>query len=362
MKKEAIQKRLRALRAQMAKRKVNCLILARPANVTYTTGFLGDDSWAVVSKNRVYLITDSRYIEQARGECPDCKLIERKRPMVEAVGKLMLQLKSISKVEVESSISLKDYRALRKHLDVSVRGVSGIVERLRSCKGAEEVAAVRGAAKIAAKAFNQTIKKIRTGVTESELAGILELEIRRLGGRISFDTIVAFGGSASYPHYQPGLRKLRKADTILIDFGVRFQGYCCDITRCFSTGTVTNRFKRIYRTAELAQAAAIGKVKAGVDIRQIDEAARAVIKDSNLPVYGHGTGHGLGLEVHELPMISPKAEGRLKTGQIITIEPGVYIHKKIGVRIEDDILVTDSGCEILTRQCPKSNSLNVLRR
>jgi len=189
---------------------------------------------------------------------------------------------------------------------------------------------------------------MKSGVTESELAGRLDFEIRKLGARNSFDTIVAFGPNASRPHHQPSKRKLKKRDTVLIDVGARYKGYCSDITRSLAAGKPTRLFERAYDAVQQAQTAAIKMMKAGAEIQQVDAAAREVIGKHDLPVYGHGTGHGLGLEVHELPVVSDKGVGKLKAGQIITIEPGVYIPGKSGVRIEDDVLVTKSGCRILS--------------
>ncbi len=176
----------------------------------------------------------------------------------------------------------------------------------------------------------------------------MDFQIRKLDATNSFDTIVAFGPNASRPHHQPGKRKLKKNDTVLIDFGVKFKGYCCDMTRCFVIGKATAFYKNLFRTVQQAQAAAIKTIKAGAKIETVDTAARNVIAAANLPVYGHGTGHGLGLEVHELPIVSKKAKGKLRAGQVITIEPGVYVPGKSGVRIEDDILGTKTGYKILT--------------
>jgi Xaa-Pro aminopeptidase len=181
----------------------------------------------------------------------------------------------------------------------------------------------------------------------------VDFEIRKAGGNNSYETIVAFGPNASRPHHQPTSRKLRKNDTVLIDFGVRLNGYCCDLTRCFPVGKPSRLYEKVYAAVKLAQAAAIRMVKAGVEISQVDTAAKEIIKKANLPVYGHGTGHGLGLEVHETPLVSSRAKGKLHAGDVITIEPGVYIPGRLGVRIEDDILVANDGCVVLTANCQK---------
>jgi len=243
---------------------------------------------------------------------------------------------------------------LKKNVNARLKSVANIVETVRSSKDSSEIAAIKAAARVAAQAIKQTLRHIKPGLTENELAGMLDFQIRKLGARNSFETIVAFGPNASRPHHQPSKRKLKPKDTILMDFGVRYKGYCCDITRCFVLGRPTAFYKKAYDIVKQAQAAAIKMVKAGVKITQVDAAARQVIEKNDLPVYGHGTGHGLGLEIHESPFLKPEGKGKLNAGQVITIEPGVYIPGKLGVRIEDDVLITETGCKILTRKCPHS--------
>jgi Xaa-Pro aminopeptidase len=349
-----IKKRIKAIRRDLNNRNIDLLMLTKPANVTYTTGFLGDDSWAAVTKARVYLLTDSRYTEQAQGECPTCTIIQRTGPISEAVAKLLKRLKSVQTIVVEKTTSLADFDALRKSLKTRPKAVAGIIEAVRSSKDRSEVATIKTATSIAAQALKQTRRYIEPGVTENELAGILDLQMRKLGATNSFDTIVAFGPNASRPHHQPSKRRLKQRDTILIDFGAKYKGYCSDITRCFAVGRPTAFYERVYSVVQQAQAAAIDMIKAGVELVKIDAAPREAIRKNDLPVYGHGSGHGFGLEIHESPFLKPESKAKLKAGQVITIEPGVYIPGKLGVRIEDDVLVTETGCRILTRNCPHS--------
>jgi len=352
MKPEIIKKRARALRRTLNKKRITCLLLTNPANVTYTTGFLGEDSWALITDRGLWLLTDSRYTEQAQKQCPHSKIIERTEPIAQAAAQLVKKLKSIKTVTVENSASLAAFEALKKNLNTRIRTAENIIEDLRSIKDQNEIAAIKKAAQIAASALKKTIRHIKPGITENELAGTLDFQIRKLAAVNSFPTIVAFGPNASLPHYQPASRKLKKNDTILIDFGVRYKGYCSDITRCFAVGRPTAFYKKLCNAAERAQAAALKMIKAGAEIKKVDAAARSVIAEYDLPVYGHGTGHGLGLQVHEAPTLAANIKGKLKAGNVITIEPGVYIPGKAGVRIEDDILVTKSGYKILTSNCP----------
>ena len=342
----------------MSKKRINCLIVTRPANVTYVTGFLGEDSWAVLTPSRVWLVTDSRYTEQAQKECPSCKIIDRAGPMADAVAELVKKLKSVRTVTVEESTSVAEFEQLKKTVKGRLRTAEDVVESARMIKDETEIAAIKAAASVSTRALRQTLAHIKPGVSESELAGMLDFQIRKLGARNSFETIVAFGPNASRPHHQPGTRKLKKKDTVLIDFGARYKGYCSDITRCFVVGEATAFYMRVFDAVEQAQAAAIKTIRAGAKLADVDSAAREAIAEADLPVYGHGTGHGFGLEIHESPFLKADAKGKLEAGQIITIEPGIYIPGKLGVRIEDDVLVTETGHKTLTRSCSHSPQLS----
>jgi len=348
-----MQRRVGAIRRQLSRGRLDGLILTKPANVTYVTGFSGEDSWALIGRGAVYLLTDSRYTEQARKECPGVKIVERKSPIAQAAGKLLAKWKAAQTIGVENSISLASYQVLKKSLGARLKAAGELVEDLRSIKDEGELALVQAAAGIAAMAFQRAMRHIRPGISESTLAGILDLEMRRQGAKIAFETIVAFGPNASRPHHQPSQRILKGTDTILIDFGARYDGYCCDITRSFAFGRPTAAYCRAYEAVAKAQAAAIRAAWAGVELTAVDAAARNEVRAGGLPVYGHGTGHGFGLEIHETPFLREAVKGKLRAGQVITIEPGVYLPGKLGVRIEDDILITDEGAKILTEACPR---------
>ena len=341
-----ISYRAKAIGASLRKKKLNCLIVTNPANVSYVTGFGGHDSWAVITPRTVYLLTDSRYSEQAQKECVNCRIIERADSMAKSLKKLVARHGKIAAVEASTPVGV--FGDLKKELNVKLKAVSGIIEQLRAVKDAAEISFIEKAGKIAKHALSEVEGFFRPGISESQLAGLIELEIRKAGAKVSFETIAAFGVNASRPHHQPTNRKLRKNDTVLIDFGVMYNGYCCDITRCFGVGRVGRLYEKVYGVVQEAQAAAIRAVMPGVKLAAVDAAAREVIAAANLPVYGHGTGHGLGLEVHEQPIVSAKAKGRLEASMVITIEPAVYMPGKLGIRIEDDVVVTESGCKVLT--------------
>lgn len=351
MSEKTIKQRHKKIRNELEKKRLDGLIVTGATNVTHITGFRGDDSWAIISKRDCYLVTDSRYTEQAQSECSGCKIVERRKTLAEATAKIIGKAKSIGAVGVEDGTSLAVFKALKKHLKVGIKQTKNIVESIRSGKGPGEIRAIRAAVKIASKALRKTLRYIKPGVSEYELAGVLDFQMRKLGGVNSFETIVAFGANASRPHHKPTCRKLKSIDTILIDFGAKKNGYCCDLTRCFVMGKASRLYARSYKAVQEAQQAAINTIRSGVEIARVDAAARAVLARHKLPVYGHGTGHGIGLEVHELPIVAKKRKGKLVAGMVITIEPGVYIPGKVGVRIEDDILVTESGYRNLSMGC-----------
>ncbi|HUT28861.1 MAG TPA: aminopeptidase P family protein [Sedimentisphaerales bacterium] len=360
--KEVLKRRIATARRHLNDKKIHCLILTKPANVTYLTGFSGEDSWAVITRRTLHLLTDSRYTEQAEGECRGCKIIQRDGPIAAATAKLTEKFKSVRTVHVEASASLSDFEALKKRVKVRLKPAAQVIEAVRLNKDSSEISAIRSAARIANRALGRVLRCIKPGITESELAGALDFEIHKLGARNSFETIVAFGPNASRPHHQPGRRKLKNNDSILIDFGARYNGYCSDLTRCFAVGRPSAYYKKVYEAVRQAQAAAIEMVSPGVDVLQVDQAARSVIRNAGLPVYGHGTGHGLGLEIHEGPVVSKEGKGKLKAGMVLTIEPGVYIPGRLGVRIEDDILVTENGFKILSRDSADEVKLAALSR
>ncbi|MHC4123253.1 MAG: M24 family metallopeptidase [Planctomycetota bacterium] len=352
-----IKNRIKAVHSALLKHKLDCIIITKPANVTYVNGFSGDDSWSIITSKKSYLLTDSRYTEQAKKQCRCCKIIEWKNPIAREVAKLLNKQKSVQKIAIESSCSISIFKCLRKILKTRLKTISNTIESIRGTKDNSEIKSISAAANIAANAFRETVKHLKSGISENELAGILDFETRKLTATNSFETIVAFGANASQPHHHPNSRKLRKNDTALIDFGVKYKNYCCDLTRCFIVGKSTALYLKAYETVKKAHDTALKMIKDGIEIKKVDSAARKIIKDSGLPVYGHGTGHGLGLEVHEQPILSSKSKGKLCSGMVITIEPGIYIPGKLGIRLEDDLLVTQNGCETLTKSCPHTISI-----
>lgn len=353
MDQKQITARYRCLRKWLREKKLDGLIITKVENVRYLTNFSGHDSWILLTGRACVLLTDSRYTEQARGECSGCRIFERKEAITKALAAQLGRMGKIRRIGIEQSVSVATLKKVKKDLrslKISVIPVGNRVENIRSVKQPQEIVLISRAARIAWDSLHASLKSLRPGITEQQLTAQLEYEMRMRGAKVGFDTIIAFGPNGSRNHHQPSARKLRKNDTILIDFGAAVGGYTCDITRSFAFGRTGKDYQRAWEAVYAAQQAAIKQIRAGVRTAEVDAAARRIIEQSGFPVYGHGTGHGLGLEVHENPFLSAlDRKGRLTAGQVITIEPGIYLPGKFGIRIEDDILVTEKGCRVLTR-------------
>jgi len=352
MDKKLIQRRLKQLRGFLREKDLDALVLTKVENVRYITNFSGHDSWVLVTEKASILLTDSRYTEQAIGECLGCRIVERKKTITDALAEEVKRHGKIRRLAVEKTIPVGTLMRIRKALHplgTAVVCADSAVEQIRLIKMPAEIQTIRRAAQIAWKCLDAALKSLRTGMTEQQLTAHLEYQMRMRGARPGFDTIIAFGPNGSRNHHQPSGRKLRAHDTILIDFGVSLDGYTCDITRSFGWNKVSGEYRRAWETVYAAQQAAIAKLRDGVPAVEADAAAREVIQRSGFPVYGHGTGHGLGLEVHEMPYLTPlDKKTRLKAGQVITIEPGIYLPGRFGIRLEDDVLITETGAEVLT--------------
>ncbi len=344
--------RLSRLRARLAERDLPALLVTAPANRRYLSGFAGSAGFLLVTAERRVLVTDFRYQEAAALEAGGFeRLIYRKEQELKEALQRLVREAGVSRLGFEAA-----------HLTVSRRGwfgealpgvelvpAEGIVEALRLVKDAGEIARVRRAMALAEEAFTRLLPQVAPGRSERELALELEFTMRRLGADgPSFDFIVASGPRASLPHGQPTGRRLERGDLVVFDFGAVFEGYCSDMTRTVVVGTPDARQQEIHAVVLAAHRAAAAAVRAGVAAGEVDRAAREVIEAAGYgEQFGHGTGHGLGLEVHEERRLGPDREETLAAGMLVTIEPGIYLPGWGGVRIEDTVLVTADGCESL---------------
>ncbi len=328
------------------------LLLTSQPNIFYFTGFTGHDSWAIVDRNRVIIITDGRYLLQAQQQCSSAKIVIRQGSITDAFSKIVKRhrIKSIAIIEEEITLSL--FGKLKKSVEkIAVRKMSGkIIDELREIKSATEITNIKKAIKISEKSFLQAIGEIKIGMSEREFSALLEYKMKLNGAEKSaFDIIVACGRNSAKPHAEASNNKLKASQPIVIDFGVRYKGYCSDLTRTIWLGKMPEYYRRIYEICLNAQRIAISFIRDGIEVGTIDKKARDIIESKGYGKYFlHSTGHGIGLNVHENPVLSQRVKQKLKKGMIVTVEPGIYIPGKGGIRIEDDILVTEQGYEILS--------------
>jgi Xaa-Pro aminopeptidase len=331
---------------------IDLLLVSNLVNVRYLTGYTGSNGIALVGADTRTFITDFRYVEQA-AEQVDSAFDRRRAPLelLEAVEEA-LPGGAVALGFEDAHLSVRQHARLRELLPERVQlvGVDGLVERQRAVKDPDELDRIRSAASIADTAFERLIGGGLVGRTERQLALELEQEMRLLGAqRPSFDSIVAAGPHGALPHATPREVEIARGQLVVFDWGAELDGYCSDCTRTVAAGELGNEAKAVYQLVLEAQLAGLEAVEAGVAARDADAAARAVIDGGGHgDQFGHGLGHGVGLEVHEGPRLSQRSDAELRAGNVVTVEPGVYIAGQFGVRIEDLVVVTDGGREILT--------------
>lgn len=332
--------------------RVDVLLVTDLFNVRYLTGYTGSNGLALVGPHTRTFITDFRYVEQAAEEVDPC--FERRRApqdLIEAIGEELPEGHLGLGFE-DDHVSVRAHSRLRELLDdrVEVVPTGGIVERLRALKDADEVDRIKAACVLADAALEQLLAQGLVGRTEREVALALELAMRELGAqRPSFDTIIAAGPHGALPHAQPRDVVIEPDQLVVIDWGAELDGYCSDCTRTVATGELDDPASEVYAVVRASQLAGVEAVRAGRDGREVDGVARAVIESAGYgEQFGHGLGHGVGLQVHEAPRLSKRSEHTLEEGNVVSVEPGVYLPGSLGVRIEDLVLVTEQGCEILT--------------
>ena len=342
--------RRQALRARLAAADLPALLVTRPANVRYLTGFTGSYGALLLLGDRDLLLTDGRYRHQAAAEVPGAEVVP-------APGDLIGAAIAVVRAGGEglgfepAGLSWDAGQRLRAGLpDRAVLPAPPLVEQLRQVKDEAELAAMREAARLGGEALQGLLAGLREGVTERQAAVELELALRRLGADgLAFDTIVAFGEQAAEPHHRPGHRPLAAGDWVTLDFGARVGGYCADMTRTVVLGRAAPRQRDLYELVRAAQAAGLARLQAGVPAGEVDRACRQPIAEAGLgDAFPHPTGHGIGLEIHEAPRLRAGAPDRVAAGTPVTVEPGVYLPGFGGVRIEDLAVARPGGHELLT--------------
>lgn len=356
-------RRQKALSEQLSGLRVDALLITHLPNVRYLCGFSGSAGVLAITAHpgkgssgraaKAVLFTDGRYTEQARTETRGVRVVIGKASALAAAGKWVAHA-GLRTVGVEAQhLTLAAKAVLKNALgtDAAIRETRNAVEQLRKIKDADEIECIREAVNLGASLMEVALKTIRPGVAESDVAAEMEYEARRRGAQgMSFDTIVAAGPRSALPHGVATAIAIPARGFVVLDFGVILHGYCSDMTRTVWVGKISPRERDLYEAVREAQQAAVETARAGVTCGEVDAAARGVLRRAGLGRYfTHSTGHGVGLEIHEEPRIARGHQEVLQPGMVITIEPGVYVPGRGGVRIEDMVVVHEAGCEVLTR-------------
>lgn len=346
----AFSRRHALLKYELKKRGLDSFLVTKGVNVAYLSGFRGHDAAILTARPRQYFIADSRYLEEANDTVRDFEIVLSKRSLYETIDEIARgeRLKRLGFESMDLPYAVG--RGLKTYAGRSeLVPVKDLVESLRMTKDPGEVTSIKNSMCLTERVFGRVLQHIRTGASERALASEITLDFIRSGARCGFDPIVAIDSSSSKPHSTPGNRRVAKNSYLMIDMGCTLDGYNSDLTRIVAKGKLKPRIAKIYDIVRDAQAMAIAAIKPGVKIAKIDSIARTHIKNKGFGKYfGHALGHGVGLEVHEKPSVSPLAEGVLSPGMIFTVEPAIYIPKVGGIRIEDMVLVTKDGCEVLS--------------
>jgi Xaa-Pro aminopeptidase len=354
--------RLAKLQASLRRRNISAFLVTHPANRRYLSGYTpGDHSieessgvLLIPSRGVSYLLTDSRFTLQAEEEAAGFTVRLYTGGLVALLRNMLPDLKAV-RLGFESHYMLHatagKLAAMAKQLKLELVPLTGVVERLRAVKSPEEIAKIRAAVLLNEQVFERVYPTIRPGMSETAVALALDNTMREMGAESpSFETIVAFGANSAKPHAVPSQRILRRGETVLVDMGLVLDGYCSDMTRTFVTGKPGAVFTERLRIVRRAQLAAIDVIRAGITCREVDRAARQVIREAGYgEFFGHALGHGVGINVHEAPSLSSRSRKKLRAGMIVTVEPGIYLPEWGGIRLENMVAVREKGCDVLNR-------------
>ena len=344
-----MNKRVQAFLDKMQEKELDGIIINNLKNVYYLTGFWGSNGTVFISRDRQILVTDARYIIAAKQEVTGFEIFAE-RDELTTIAKIAKDM-GLSRIGFEDEISVSYYHRMQGAFEgLELVPQTQFVEALRMIKDEAEIETIRKACSISDRAFHDVLEFIKPGKTEIEIANFLDFRMRELGAAgLSFDTILASGINSSKPHAHPMHKPVELGEAITMDFGCLYEHYVSDMTRTVYLGHVSDEQAEIYNTVLKANQALIDKAKAGLGFRDFDKIPRDIIVEAGYGEYfTHGIGHGIGLDIHEEPYFSQTSTEVIKSGMVLTDEPGIYIEGKYGVRIEDDILITETGCELLT--------------
>ncbi len=330
---------------------VDALLFLDIKNIRYLTGFAGSDGALMICEKQKMLLVDGRYINQAKKEVEGVEVVEY-REKIDGIEAVLSDGRFKSVGFESTAMNVSTYMKLKEKLSaVALNPISNEIDAIRAIKDEEEIACIRKAAEISFQALTAVCNLIKPGVKEKDIAIELEFRIRKYGAElVSFPTIVATGANSAQPHAAPGSREIENGDIVMIDYGAVYYGYHSDETCTFVVGRAGKKQKEVYSLVKKAHDKALQAIKPGMPCGEIDHIARSCIEVGNLgKFFTHGTGHGVGLDVHEAPRIADKSANMLEAGMVVTIEPGVYIPDQWGIRIEDMVLVKEGGGEVLTK-------------
>lgn len=345
------EKRIAILRKEMDERSLDSFLVTNETNVSYLSGFEGRDSSLLITRYRKIFLTDSRYIEEAESELKRFDIEMVKVSNYETIDGL-IRKNNLKKIGFESmDLPYEVVKRLKGMIGRSrLIACKGLIEAFRAVKDAGEIKLIRKSIRLTKKVLDKVLRELKPGLSEKYLSGQIEVEFINAGGRAAFPPIVACGANSSKPHARSGDTKIKKDSFVMVDIGCSLNHYSSDCTRMVLLGKVKEKLKRIYNIVHEAEEIAIGMIRPGVRISEVDLAARRHIEENGFgKFFGHSLGHGVGLEVHEKPAISRLNQDTLKPCMVFTVEPAIYIPGFGGVRIEDMVLVTENAHEVLTR-------------
>lgn len=344
-------KRVKDLEKILHESNLDGLLVIKETNVRYLTGFTGSESYALVSTNGRAFLTDSRYTEQAESECVDFEIVKWSPSLPETVNSISNKF-GIKRLGYEKScMTVALYEKLKESLKgVELVGTTGLVERIRRIKDEKEIEFIKIAAHFADEAFSEILNYVKIGVTEKDIERELQYITKKKGADdIGFPAIIASGKHSSMPHAIPSDKVIEDGDFITFDMGALFKGYRSDMTRTIVVGHASDRQREVYELVKLSQELSTKTIKAGVSGKLPHATAREVMEKTGISgIFEYGVGHGVGLDIHEDPFMGPKCELTLEAGNIVTVEPGIYISGWGGVRIEDTVVVKVGGYEVVT--------------
>ena len=348
-------KRITNLKSAFDDHGISAFLVTHPTNIRYLTNNVpSSDSWLLVTKKKSYYITDSRYQEEMKAALPGMEVVCRKGSLAEAAVQAARSARVRKLGFDEHHFSVAGFKAFKKQVPKSVKllAANGAVEQLREVKDASELKCIRKALSVHRQCLHYIREYITPNTTEEKILQKLKEFITAQGVGFSFDPICASGPHSSFPHARVSRRKLQAQDIFLLDMGIDVEGYKSDLTRMFFFGKIPDLALRVSNAVYEAQQCAIRAIAPGKPVAEIDAQARNYLKEKRLNQYfGHGLGHGVGLDIHESPTVGPASKQILREGMVLTVEPGVYIPHKFGVRLEEMVLVTKKGCEVLSASC-----------